>query len=658
MNTHPRQLNYTCSDRRKFLKATAIGGAAIATGVDFSPVNAAEEKDTASGRPRITIAGYQYDRVAGLADGRVQVEGFKTHFEPAKIGDMNTHAFSGPKTREVTEIGLLPFILAVANEEFRDYSLLPVFVLRLFRHKSIFIRNDRGISKPEDLRGRRVGTPGYSSSSLTWIRGIMQHEYGVQPSEIEWVVSAKDSSAKATGSVSKMEKVIPEGISIQNGPKGKDESDMLVDGDVDALFHPNEPRCFQEGHPKVVRLFTDSRATERDYFAKTGIFPIMHVVAVRNDVMQSHPELPRALFDAYSQAKQLAYDAIRTNAYYMTALPWIAQESDATRELMGDNYWPYGIEANRKTLEALLQYSYEQGLAKRKVPIEELFHPSTLDFNEDVPGTLSASPGDLPTKLTGQPNFRDLGGYKTSDGRTVKSGLIFRSGELPNLTNEDINKLETLGIKQVVNFLTDEEIAAHGADRLPNNVSTRQLPIAGGDAVGGGMAGAVLKARQTADFSQVPVELNPEIHRMAIREGTEQYAALLRELTDADKRPLVFHCSHGVHRTGTAAAILLSALGVPWETVRKDYLLSNEYRKDEVQGRLNQLRDRAAKSQGISPQQVDMTNINAFYILQPSYIDASLDEAVKQYGSMDNYIRDGLGIDNDLVKKLRDALLE
>jgi 4,5-dihydroxyphthalate decarboxylase len=334
------------------------------------------------GKLKITVAGYPYDRVDGLADGRVQVKGCEKQFEAGKIGDMNKHIFDGSKTREVSEIGLLPFILAVANDGFKDYSLIPVFVLRVFRHKSIFVRTDRGISKPDDLRGKKVATPGYSSSSLTWIRGIMQHEYGIKPEEIEWVVSAEDSSAKLTGSVSSWENIIPKGISIVAGPEGKDESEMLVDGDVDALFHPSEPMAYLEGNPIVARLFADSRKEEQSYYTKTGIFPIMHTVAVRNDVIDANPWLPQALFDAYSQSKQLAYDAIRKTSMYFISLPWIAQDAEETRKLMGDNYWPYGIEPNRKTLDALLKYSHEQGLAKRKLNIEELFHDSTLDLKE------------------------------------------------------------------------------------------------------------------------------------------------------------------------------------------------------------------------------------------------------------------------------------
>jgi 4,5-dihydroxyphthalate decarboxylase len=378
------QTGIAMSSRRRFLMSTTLTGAALAGGRAQGQVNSKVEESTApaSGKLKIKVAGYQYDRVAGLADGRVPIEGCAAQFEAAKIGDMNTHVFSGPRTREVTEIGLLPFILAVANEEFRDYSLIPVFPLRVFRHKSIFIRTDRGITKPSDLRGRRVATPGYSSTSLTWIRGIMQHEYGVKPEEIEWVVSAKDSSATASGGASKWESILPNGISIRRGPKGKDESELLVDGDVDALFHAAEPRAYQEGHPKVARLFADSRKTERAYFRKTGIFPIMHAVAVRRDVIQSHPWLPAAVFQAYSQAKQLTYEDIKQSAWYKTSLPWIAQEAEETRELMGDNYWPYAIKPNRKTLNALLQYSHEQGLAKRKLKIEELFHASTLDLRE------------------------------------------------------------------------------------------------------------------------------------------------------------------------------------------------------------------------------------------------------------------------------------
>jgi len=349
--------NHSVESRRIFLKATALAGATLAgSAISGRAVSAEEEKKAPlSDRLKIKIAGYEYDRVEGLIDGRVKVEGCDVQFEVSSIGKMNTHVFSGPKTREVTEIGLSPYMLAFAKEGFRDYTLIPVFPLRLFRHKSIFIRTDRGIEKPQDLRGRRVATPGYSSTSLTWIRGIMQHEYGVKPEEIKWIVSSKDSSAKASGGASKLENILPNGISVQTGPEGKDESDLLVDGDVDALFHAAEPRAFQEGHPRIARLFADSRKTERAYFSKTGIFPIMHAVAIRKNLIAANPRLPKAVFQAYSRAKRLTYETMKNSAWFNNSLPWIGQELEETRRLMGDNFYSYGIEPNRKTLEALFQ---------------------------------------------------------------------------------------------------------------------------------------------------------------------------------------------------------------------------------------------------------------------------------------------------------------
>jgi 4,5-dihydroxyphthalate decarboxylase len=331
----------------------------------------------------ITVAGYSFDRVEGLG-GKVPVEGCDVRFEKASIGDMNSHVFAGPRTREVTEIGLSPSLLAYANDDFRAYTLIPVFPLRLFRHKSIFIRTDKGIERPEDLRGRRVGTSGYSTTSLTWIRGMLEHEFGVKPEEIRWVLSDEDSSADLAGSRSAQEQMLPDGLDIEYGTAGKNESDLLVDGEVDALFHAAEPKAFVEGDPLVDRLFADSRKAERAYFAKTGIFPIMHAIAIRTDVAEANPWLPEAIFRAYATAKKQALQRLRAIGWAMISLPWLAQEEEATRDLMGENYWPYGIEANRVTLAALLRYSHEQGLTSREIEVDELFRPAMLDLADDI----------------------------------------------------------------------------------------------------------------------------------------------------------------------------------------------------------------------------------------------------------------------------------
>lgn len=365
--------------RRAFVTNALV---AAITASSFRAYGVTENTAGKSNKLPLKIAGYEFDRVAGLVDGRVEVSGCDSTFEIAGIGDMNTDVFNGEQTRDVTEIGLHPYMLANANEGFRDYSLIPVFPLRVFRHKSIFININSGIKNPEDLRGRKVATPGFSSTSLTWLRGIVQHEYGVRPEEIEWVVSSKDSSVEVAGKVSKQELMIPEGLNVTRGPVGKDESDLLVDRDVDALFHAAEPRAYVQGHPDVARLFSDYRQAERDYFTKTGIFPVMHAVAIRSSLIDKYPWLTEAVFDAYSQAKQLMYNELKTIGWATISLPWAGKELEETRAVMGENFWPYGVEANRKALETLFQYSYEQGFAREKLRIEEVFHPSTLNFKE------------------------------------------------------------------------------------------------------------------------------------------------------------------------------------------------------------------------------------------------------------------------------------
>lgn len=363
--------------RRAFLTTAAATGLLSLTGAtkSWSVVNKTNKLD-------ITMAGYDYDRVKALIDGNVEVENCTTSFEVSSVGEMNTHIFTGPQTRAVTEVGLHPFMLAYTNDGFRDYTLIPVFPLRTFRHKSIYIRTDRGIKKPDDLRGKRIATPGYSSSSLVWIRGIVQDEYGLTPKDVHWVIAANDSAGKVSGGPSKQENVVPKGLSTSMGPAGKDESDLLESGEVDALFHAAVPRAYTEGHPKVARLFTDSRRTEQAYYSKTGIFPIMHAVAIKKAVLEKYPWLIEAVFNAYSQAKQSAYDYLTKSAWYKTTLPWVSQELEDTRALMGRNFWSYGLESNRKGLDTFFRYSYEQGLCSRTLSIEELFHPSSLHLTE------------------------------------------------------------------------------------------------------------------------------------------------------------------------------------------------------------------------------------------------------------------------------------
>ncbi len=373
------------TSRRKFIKTTALSAGMIGAFGSLNFIKAspiAKDEKSNSSNLQLKLAGYDVNRVKAIVDGRVKIKGCSINYVKAGIGDMNTSTFSGKQPYEITEIGLHPFMLAYANDNFRDYTLLPIFPLRIFRHKSVFIRNDRGINSPKDLSGKTIGTPGYSSTSLTWLRGIFQDEYGIKPTDVNWVISNKDSSADAAGKISKQEQVNPSGVNIKMGTAGLDESELLVSGEVDLLFHAAEPKAYIEGNPLVERLFPDSKRVEHAYYKKTGIFPIMHAVAIKKDLLNKNPWLAKAVFDAYSESKTMDYIHMKKLGWVYDSLPWYGQELDETKNLMGENFWPYGIKPNRKALETLFRYSHEQGLSSRELKIEELFHPSTLELIE------------------------------------------------------------------------------------------------------------------------------------------------------------------------------------------------------------------------------------------------------------------------------------
>jgi protein-tyrosine phosphatase len=263
---------------------------------------------------------------------------------------------------------------------------------------------------------------------------------------------------------------------------------------------------------------------------------------------------------------------------------------------------------------------------------------------------------DRHVPLDGQPNFRDLGGYETVDGRTVRYGQVYRSGTLAALSDADVSLLDQLHVRTVVNLLTDDDRKKYGEDRLPQSVSSVLLPIDSTEATE--LANRANAALRSGDFALLPPSLNPDIHRLLIHDGANRYRRLLEIAAQPEQRALVFHCSHGVHRTGTGAAILLTLLGVPWETVRTDYLLSNTYRQEEVRHHLDRLRVLAAQSQRVPAEEIDMTNANAFMTQDGSYIDASRDEIVSQFGSFEQYADEMLRLDASAISELQASILE
>jgi 4,5-dihydroxyphthalate decarboxylase len=359
-------------DTLKLSGAAALGLMATGTGT-------ASTEASGSG---IKVAGYSYDRVQAIKDGKVGIDNTDVSFHETNVYELNDLAFGSKKPYEVTEVGLIPYVTQFVNDGYRGYTLLPIFISRTFRHRNLYVHVDSGIESPEDLSGRTVGTPGYGSSANTWVRGMLQDQYGVAAADINWIESKKSSDITGTisatsGSGSRYQ--LADDFPLSFGPPGVDESDLLLSRKCDALITPITPRAFMEGNPKIRQLFAPLKAAEQDYFRDTGLFPIMHVVAIRKDVAEASPGLPTEVLKMYSEAKQIAYANLATTTVLRTSLPWVSEEYEETRQLMGDDYWRYGIEANRKELEAVMRYTYEQGLVKERIVFEQLFHPSTLD---------------------------------------------------------------------------------------------------------------------------------------------------------------------------------------------------------------------------------------------------------------------------------------
>ena len=362
------------------MKTTLAGLAAGAWG---AVVGGRSARAMSPSGDEVRVAGYNYDRIRAIVDGKVGLPGSGVAFDFQDIYALNQSAFGPDRKYEVTEVGLIPYVTKFVNENFRAYTLIPVFISRTFRHRNVYVHVDAGINKPEDLRGKRVGVPGYGSSSNTWIRGFLLDEYGVKPDELQWIETTKSSDKGPVdgGGFSAFDSkrspyFLPTGFPLAKGPPGVDESELLLSRACDALIAPITPKAFTEGNPNIRQLFPDVRATEQAYFKKTGVFPIMHVVAIRTDAIAADPDLPRAVFEMYEQAKQMAYADLATTTSLKVTLPWVTQEFEDTRKLMGKDFWRYGLKANRKELELVMRYTHEQGLVKERRKFEEMFHPS------------------------------------------------------------------------------------------------------------------------------------------------------------------------------------------------------------------------------------------------------------------------------------------
>ena len=324
-------------------------------------------------RLQLSLACGDYDRTRALTDGRVRPEGIDLTYL-ALPPDETFFRMLRYQEFDVSELSLSAYTIMKAHGQC-PFVAIPVFPSRCFRHSAIFIRTDVGIREPKDLIGRRVGVPDYQMTAAVWARGALQHEYGVSPESIHWVLGGQEQAGRGT-----MVRVdLPAKLKVERLGPGETLNGMMEAGKIDALISPVLPTAFRRHAPWVARLFPNYREVEEDYFRRTGIFPIMHTVVIKEALYQQYPWVAQSLYKAFEQAKQLCYDrfAYEPLAHLIT-MAWATDELERERALMGEDFWPYGFEANRQTVATLCQYVHEQGLAPRAPTPEELFAPNTL----------------------------------------------------------------------------------------------------------------------------------------------------------------------------------------------------------------------------------------------------------------------------------------
>lgn len=317
-------------------------------------------------RLSLSFAAVDYDRFRALQDGRVHAEGIDLNYVPLPVEEI-FHRQVTFREFDVSEMSLSSYVLTL-NEADSPFVALPVFPSRYFRHQTMFVNARSGIVTPSDLRGKRVGVPEYQITAGVWQRGMLQDEYGVQPEEMAFF----SGGAEETGRVEKIALDLPPEISLEPIEGSKTLGKMLSEGELDALLTAHVPSCFYE-HEDVVRLFPRFKEVEKAYFAKTKIFPIMHVVVIRRDVYEQNPWIARSLTKAFEASLDMARDDLMYRSSMKVMLPWLADHVDETIEAMGADYWRYGVEANWHVLETFLRYSFEQGLAKHRWEPEQIF---------------------------------------------------------------------------------------------------------------------------------------------------------------------------------------------------------------------------------------------------------------------------------------------
>ena len=321
----------------------------------------------------LTIACWDYDRTRALFDGRIAIEGCESNFLSLPVEETFFRALRAEEF-DVAELSLSSYTMLRARGQ-SPYIAVPVFLSRMFRHSAIYVNKASGIRAPADLVGKTVGVPEYQLTAPVWVRGILEDEFVVKPPDLHW----RTGGIEQPGRHEKVALALPHEIDIVPIADDDTLNQALVEGRIDALIAPRAPSAFVQGHPAVGRLFADFRGVERAYFAKTGIFPIMHVVGIRNHLVEQHPWLASSVLKAFALAKDHALRELSEVAALKVSLPWLASEVEESGAALGKDFWRYGVKGNEPALNAFLRYHHHQGLSARPMAIADLFAPSTLE---------------------------------------------------------------------------------------------------------------------------------------------------------------------------------------------------------------------------------------------------------------------------------------
>jgi 4,5-dihydroxyphthalate decarboxylase len=322
---------------------------------------------------RLNLACWNYDRTRALADGLVRPDGIDLNYLNLEVEETFFRMLRN-REFEVAEMSLSSYTVSLGMER-PPFIAIPIFPSRFFRHSCIFVSAKSGIREPKDLIGRRMGVPEYQMTAPVWIRGILQDEYGVAPDAVEYWAGGEEQP----GREEKLKLSLPARFRMNAIGPDKTLSQMLADGEIDALQSARAPSTLHTRPQDVRRLFEDYTEIERAYYRRTKIFPIMHTVVIRRDVYEANPWVAQSLAKAFTLAQRYAYDSLMQTAALTTMLPWAVSHVEETRREMGDDWWPYGFAANRHVLDTFLRYHHEQGLSKRRFAPEELFAPETLE---------------------------------------------------------------------------------------------------------------------------------------------------------------------------------------------------------------------------------------------------------------------------------------